>query len=385
MLFEERLKKKVHAVLSQYKSKIDTDASDVEIEEKYKELFKSMKRWHRNSHVSRDEWKAAFEKIKPSLDVRGKLLVPTDLKLFLSAKFAKTNIKDKFNICELLDFLVDDIRQYLMHLNSLVDDDEEEEFDIFHISSGVHPDDIPFFEKSFLPVALFNTYSEIHPNSSRKALMNDVFSIGAGSKTEDLFPEVTALCCLCAVRLDLSNVFDTDQINKKILKEQISGNFRMPVSYDSSDSEVDMGSCEASEVFKLDNGQFWYNPFSASSDESDLDLEELLLKNDSDGVECMTDVAHKCNLCTKSFSREEFLTFHKGWFHKIKISYIDEGNELMKSFADKPGPSEGVASKMSEMVPRARRKVAGAIPSKPAKKTATKAGSRKSVRKVLKY
>ena len=109
-----------------------------------------------------------------------------------------------FNICELLDFLVDDIRQYLMHLISLVDDDEEEELDIFHISSGVHPDDIPFFEKSFLPVALFNTYSEIHPNSSRKALMNDVFSIGAGSKTEDLFPEVTALCCLCAVRLDLS-------------------------------------------------------------------------------------------------------------------------------------------------------------------------------------
>ena len=381
MRFEERLKRKVQAVFSEYKTKVKKDGSHVNAEEKYEELFTSMKRWHHNSHVSKDEWKSAFDKIKLRLNVRGKLSVPYDLQQFLNAKFAKSDIKDKFIVCEIFDFLEDDIRQYLQHISEAND---EEDFDIFKICSGLHPDDIPFFEKSFLPVALFNTYLEVHPFADRKSLMNDLFSLGAGSKTQDLFPEVTALCSLCVESGGFTEDFDIDQFNRKVMWEQLRDNFSMPMSYDSSDDEEGLGAPKATGDDVIEVDQLWYNPFSSSSDESDFDLEELLEKNDNDGVRQVAD-AYKCNLCPKSFTKAEFLSFHKGWFHKVKISYVAEGEELMESFAAKSDVTDVDAGKRSVKVRGFRPRVTGAIPSKPSKKTATMAGSRKSVRKALKY
>ena len=221
MKFVERLVKKTELLILD--NKVSTDViSNIEIEEQHVELYQSMKRWHVNCHISESQWRHEFDNIKSSLNVQELVTVPEDLKKYLKTKFAKSSLKERFAINEMLEFLVSDIREYYRFQQSNRDD-EEFEVETYSIFTGMRPGDLMFFERSYLPLALFLTYMQIHPNSDRRSLMDDVFSIGAGSRCEDLLPEVTAVCSLCATRHGFKNVDEDflDSYNIMVLRKQI--------------------------------------------------------------------------------------------------------------------------------------------------------------------
>ena len=152
-----------------------------------------MKRWHVNCHITPVDWKESFDRIKHGLDVRGKMRPLGDLKSFLDIKFKAEVHQNRFNICEILEFLENDIR-HLYRLKLDFRDGEFDEFNTSQIYQGMLPEDTTFYERVFLPTALFLTYSQRHPNSDRESLMNDCFTLGARTKRDDLAPEVTGLC-----------------------------------------------------------------------------------------------------------------------------------------------------------------------------------------------
>ena len=388
MRFLERLSKKIEVLIrnnkvtSNFKENVDLDAS-------YSDLYESMKRWHVNSHVTESQWKQAFDMIKSSLNVQELMTVPDDLKLFLKRKFAKTSLKEKFGINEMLEFLVSDIHEH--YRNQLSLRAENDEVDVYFICTGMRPGDLQFFERSYLPFALFLIYKEKHPNSDRLSLMEDIFSIGAGSRSYDLMPEVTAVCSVCARNNGFQKVDDKDLeiYNLMVLKKQIENDFRMPYEFyeDDSDKTVLSGvgvdenervldlSFNKGEEFKGNaDGNNWFNPFSSSEDEC---LSELL--EDSDRED------YTCDKCNKVFSKVTFLDFHMEWFHEVAKSSVTvkyvEPDDLMLSFA----AEEIEKSEVQDKGAKPRKKIAGTLPSKPAKKIARKPSSKAPIKRKLRF
>ena len=103
--FSVQLRKKVKAVLHDYKSLVSFGKDDFPLDEKYSEIFSSMKRWHANCHITPVDWKESFDRIKHGLDVRGKMRPLGNLKSFLDLKFKSEVLQDRFYICEILEFL----------------------------------------------------------------------------------------------------------------------------------------------------------------------------------------------------------------------------------------------------------------------------------------
>ena len=197
--YADKLLIKTKTVLSEYKSKIVIDERKISLNATSLKVFISMKRWHANAHMSPTDWKSCFAKVKDKLDVKEKMkTLDGDLNNFLKVKFAATVLKEQFAICDVLDCLVVDIRDlYQLKLDQR-DDELDDEFNVDHFFQGMKPSDLTYYKKVFLPAALFFTYLERHPDSDRRALMEDVFTVGSGSQTEDLVPEVTGLCA-CAL------------------------------------------------------------------------------------------------------------------------------------------------------------------------------------------
>ena len=95
--------------------------------------------------------------------------------------------------------------------------------------------------------------------------MQEAFSLGTGSRTEDLIPEVTALCSICSTNdpeFATFSVEDIECFNKHVFLLQLADGFHLKSRISSSESSV------ASKDFK--NEDFpWYNPFDGTSSESE--------------------------------------------------------------------------------------------------------------------
>ena len=324
MVTSEELLKKVRGVLNYYKSCVVFGSPDKSVDKKYMNLFSTMKRWHKNSHISTEDWKESFEIIKHSLDVRGKMKLPENLKIYLERKFSNTGLRTRFSICEILEFLVPDIKMLFDKMQAADSDSDEFEVDKLP-GQAMLPEDVTFYQKEFLPYALFLTYSQRHPNDVRESLMDDIFTIGSGSLKQDLVPEVTALCTKCAKDEEFQDLStkDIEQFNIQILLKQIECNFEV----------LNASPCSSINPEIVEKTSFWFNPFSSDDSGSSFNDDE--------------EVKHKCTLCFKEFTKDAFLAFHKEWFHKpaTAVQYVDEGEELMTSFHKEGADAQPVIKK----------------------------------------
>ena len=287
------------------------------MDSKEKNLFNSMSRWHINAHVSDEEWLECFEAVKHTLDVKEKMdPIDEEFQSFLETKFHPKILKNQFSIAAHLRSLESHVKQYYDEkLNKRLEENEDE-FDVENIFQGVKSEDGMFYLRVFLPAAIFRSYSIKHPNVKRITLMHEAFTLGAGSRTEDLSPELTALCSFCSGSdpdFTSYSVEDIECVNKQVFLLQLQDRFHLQSRHSSSESSVNTNDFK-NEGFEL------FNPFDASS-------------SDSDEVEA---TSYPCTICTKSFSKHEYLKFHMECFHSKKTSlsvkYAAEADELITSF-----------------------------------------------------
>ena len=191
--------------------------------EKEKKMFESCERWHKNSHTSGDDWMKNFETVKCDLDVAGRMDEDPVLETFMCNKRSKSILKDKFAPTDMLDNLEGEI---LKLYNLKLDDQMEEFYERFAMPGG----DQNFFVNVFFPTAMLKTYSKVHELTPISECLEDLFTIGAGSETDDLFPEVHGFCEECVgdfIDGDTSSA-DVIYLNIKVLKGQMDDGFRHP-------------------------------------------------------------------------------------------------------------------------------------------------------------
>ena len=172
--------------------------------------------------LSVDDWIKKFDSIKTDLGVSGKMFVDKELYKFVESKSKKDNLQERFSLPDLLDCLEIPIRKIYDELL----DEEKEEFDENFAMSG---EDQIFFIKYFLPSAMLKTYQAVHKTVSVTECLNDLFSLGSGSATYDLFQEVVGVCCLCAGSFDnLTSAERISDCNKFVIFKQFENSFKSP-------------------------------------------------------------------------------------------------------------------------------------------------------------
>lgn len=343
MKLKDHIMKKLKAVTENYTSDKYSKIDNVETSASDQKWFRSMTRWHQNVHLTDSKLLSLLEYVneKNILDVKENMTcIPEVVSTFLKAKFKESSQIRRFSINDLFEKLLPNIQAlYELKIESRDSLDEfgldslKNDYDVEKLVGGLNSEDMIFFQKTFVPLALFLVYKEIHKSNyeEESELLNDLFTIGSGSKSYDLIPEIVPYCQEC---ISKSSVSDVDMINKKVFKLQLSDNFELADlifsdSSLSSDEEKESG----------------FNPFSQELDHSLSDKETTCFK---------------CIYCPKQFSRQDFVAYHKTVFHKsenskeagIKVvipSFVDDGAaELMQTFTN-ADPSPNILSETDEM------------------------------------
>ena len=182
------------------------------------EVLKSATRWHRNSHYSEDDWIRSFNSISGELNVRGKMKVPQELRVYRRTK--TKSLKEQFILMpELLECLDTEIKE--KYSNLLQENREDPEYDFGHAISG---EDQLFYTNFFAPIALLKAYMNLHTDLKITDCLPELFKIGGNSKTSNLSPEVTVLCSLCSDESDETIL----QINRIVIQNQFAHKFTDP-------------------------------------------------------------------------------------------------------------------------------------------------------------
>ena len=363
------LQAKIEAVKKMYDALIEDDGNDSVVSEADNDLFTSAQRWHENSHVSDTEWICLFDQIKDKLVIKESALMtcPEEILDMLKSKFKETSWTKRFFISDLFS------EQYLAHVKAFFEEkvderDADDEFGELNIAQGWKCDDIPFYERTFAPVAIFYTYQAKHKNVKEENLFEDCFTLGSGSKRDDLIPEVNPYCLRCNAEMMKSK-------NIKIFKKQLANNFCLPnykeyVS-DSSDNEKEV---VQEEVVQLDLSKTKvFNPLfsdSSSSDESDnipsqsvtgkkltvfnpllsdTSADDLSEESDNQAASKVSNLKlFKCSRCHKTFSKEKFVLMHSSIFHKKIVvipEFVSEPVDMMTTFVCEDLPNSAVELK----------------------------------------
>ena len=378
MSFLSELQKKQEILRSDYEKLImnfdKPIVTEIVLTSEEESLFASMCRWHINSHLTESDWLKAFHNVSSKVDVTEKMeKLDNVIVKFLRKKFKADILKEKFSVAPIIDFLEDHIANlYATKLNSRV---QNEEIEFENVIDGRSPKDTMFYEKQFLPAAIIFTYQEIHPECDVEQLMVDVFSIGAGSKTTNLFPETNAIChewCASVYfpNLKKMNPTNINDLNCEIFKEQNSNHFLRPhlakilartaeescsdesemttvasvveslLTKNISGKELDEDTLSTSDILHAN-----FNPFS--SDESELDADKIQMFNPFSSDESISEIfyelPHRCGQCNKGFSVVEFLGYHNKIFHQdmeqsgrlhLATRFVEEGEDLITSLCE---------------------------------------------------
>ena len=257
--------------------------------------------------------KSLLEKVDMEnvLDVKEKMApVPNCLSKFLERKFKSSSLRDQYAINDLFDMLLPHIKDLynskLKHFEC-TDEFEIDQLSLDKIVAGTCLKDGLFYEKTFVPAALFFVYKQVHNFYDKEEdLLEDIFTIGAGSMTDNLVPEVVPVCEFCIHSLsgtdEQYNSEDVDNMNKIVLKKQVSDKFILEDFIFNIESSVSSHTT-------------FINPFS-----NDI-LDELPAEGgcyetiDSDESE-----KFECELCRKQFTQLDFVQYHKRLFHKSNIN-----------------------------------------------------------------
>jgi hypothetical protein len=351
-----KLVRKSNAVFQAFKHVFDSELSGAaNLNQKEILLFNSMERQHRNSHITPEDWLNAFDQIKSKLGTKE---TQKDLSekfaLFLDSKFAGS-LEKQFSTPEIMDHLEDPVWKYY---KSLLDerDQVDDEFD-FSLGGEIKQDDIFFFTRRFYPTALLLSYSLLHHMVEPTELMGEVFTIGYGSKTYSLFPEICGVCFDC-----ISERFQSEKLqklspeqirlyNQHILKAQQKdwyaiGKYQSDSSSDEESTPVDKTAAKESPAtpttIRSSDKQslFEFNPFIVNTDINSSDSNVGGSKCDSNTLQNVgQDLStHACSYCGKTFSKEVFVGMHVEIFHqtskKVVPKFVCDGEDLMTTFVN---------------------------------------------------
>lgn len=280
--------------------------------------------------------------VEEKLGVKEDMIENESLVTFLNKKRKSGTLQDQISILGVFDCILENIEEmYKRKLEKR--DDGLDEFDVENVAAGRRLQNGLFYQNYFLPSSLFLIYqSWLKTDLEGEVMMNDLFTIGAGSATFALFPEVTGICYKCAAEkfasLENKTSEDIRLINIKVFKEQKRNKFVLPASNkvtsanDSSDSDSDESRNIDCNPFLSDDGDFnnsveypsqdIANPFETSENESD--EEELFLD--------------ACDICSESFPSDDFVQLHKTIFHHrvLKTKFVEKPESLMTTFIQPP-------------------------------------------------
>ena len=384
MKFKDQISKKLEAIIEKYAGP-ENCKSSVEIPDKDQSLFQSMGRWHRNFHLSDGELFSLLENIKQInvLDVKEKMpVIPVTLQTFLNKQHRATSSQDSFSVNELFEVLLPSIKDlYMIKVDERDSNDEfgldsmKDNYDIGKLAAGMQSEDLMFYERTFMPAALFFIYAEIHKelDVGEEELCKDMFSIGAGSKTYDLLPELAAACPLCITNI-CDGMFEPEEVhslNKGVFMQQVRDNFSFENLTFGSESSANLRIQHEDD--ELSQSESICNPFSGVNK-----IFECGLPSDDESA------VYECNLCLKEFTRNDFLQFHTEVFHgsksakEVRFSRVSNVSEAVVTQVVKPTFVDDEVPELMKtfVVPSPKIDI---LPVK--KQTRSKVG----VRKVLKY
>ena len=199
--FVVRLQSKIKVIRSKY-DEVLTEGAPLILDGHDAKMFSSMQRWHENSHMSEMDWLTLFNKVKIKLETKENFEPDDSLQTvikFLKSKFSSNTLVGQYCVSDLFtDHFESCVKSY--YLEKIADqNDQLDEFD-GNVFKGMKQEDINFYRKTFLPLSVFYTYQEKHQQATStdmKEILEDLFTIGAGSRRLDLFPEVNAFCQVC--------------------------------------------------------------------------------------------------------------------------------------------------------------------------------------------
>ena len=321
-----QLKRKINAIQECYVDIAEENSHGDSVEIKERHLFESMQRCHENSHMSSHNWINLFGKIQEKLCIDSSELKldykDTEFEALLEAKLKCEELTSRMTVSDLFcEEFLDQIRKFYQTLL----DDQRDEFDVDFISDGTSKE-LMFFQRVFLPTAVFLTYRQKHNTGNTEQLFHEFFSIGSGSKNLDLIPEVNAFCTQCCDNAEFKN--------RMIYCLQVKNKFKT-VSYysDSSDEDQEIALKKCNSVRSSFFNPFAMSDSSDSSDGNDTEIDEFVSQQILDRGDNLC--VWKCIICSKVFSKEKFMKIHELIFHAVKlprVEYVDAPEELITTF-----------------------------------------------------
>ena len=376
-----KLVRKSNAVFQAFKHVFESELSGAaNLNQKEILLFNSMERQHRNSHITPDDWLNAFDQIKSKLGTKEmQKELSENFSLFLDSKFAGSHEK-QFSTPEIMDHLEDPVWKYYKSLLS-ERDQVDDEFD-FSLGGEIKQDDICFFTRRFYPTALLLSYSLLHHMAEPTELMGEVFTIGYGSKTYSLFPEICGVCFDC-----ISERFQSEKLqklspeqirlyNKHILKAQQKdwyaiGKYQSDSSDEEStpadntaakDSPAPPTNIRSTSVSSDKQSLFEFNPFIVNTDINSSDSNFGGSKCESNASQNVSQdlFAHTCIYCGKTFTKEVFVSMHVEIFHqsskKVVPKFVRDGEDLMTTFVNDKDDSQQIINVKKSLKRRNKKK-----------------------------
>ena len=268
------------------------------------------------------------------------MVLDKDLVKFLDKKRKSENPRDQVNVFEAFECIFQDI--YKLYLEKLEERDNFDEFQVERCIGGVNFQDGVFYDRYVLPSCILLIYRLwLKQDVDEKDLREECFTIGAGSGTLDLFPEVTGLCINCASThfpsFHIKSMSEIKQLNINVFEHQKNDKFVIPRQYSAYSQVIPI--VEEGSVFKSrETEQILTNSFEDSVSEvfKSSETEQVLINPFEDSVSDEDELlVDSCDICFESFPSEEFVALHMKIFHSsnvLKTKYIDSPEELITSF-----------------------------------------------------
>ena len=164
-----------------------------------------------------------LEVVKGKLGLKENMHLNGQLVKFLEVKRKSESLQDKMDILELFEEVLPSVDE--IYKKKIGERDIHDEFQIDNVASGISIGDRMFYYDYFMPSTIFYMYqSWVNTDVEVEIMLQELFNIGVGSATPNLFPEVHGICVKCAgdsfQRLESKSVSEIQQINKLVFKAQ---------------------------------------------------------------------------------------------------------------------------------------------------------------------
>ena len=277
-----------------------------------------------------EDWLGLLEIIEEKLGLKENMQLHDKLVKFLEAKRKCNSIQDQVAILGAFDDVQPTI--YEIYKKKISERDVIDEFQLDNIVGGINSLDGLFYLNYFLPSTIFYMYQAwMDTACDEEIIFTELFTLGGGSKTYDLSPEVHSICEKCAVdkikSLGSKSRFEIQQINMHVFLAQKRNNFHMPkLSMSVQDSDSDDDQCKSI-----------CNPFESDDDSVEKTSFDVVnpFDSSSSASESEDTPLHSCEICFDSYPSADFVKLHKTVFHSgqvVKMKFVENPETLMTSF-----------------------------------------------------